>query len=96
MKPHILSVLGFIVATFVTQAPSHLVLFAWKAIVPRGYSQMRGPSETPISSVVAHACATSRSLCWRCAPPHLRVAVREPSEYRYSRESPVLAEASAW
>jgi hypothetical protein len=28
MKPHILSVLGFIVATFVTQAPSHLVLFA--------------------------------------------------------------------
>ena len=28
MKPHILSVLGFIVATFVTQARSHLVLFA--------------------------------------------------------------------
>ena len=42
------------------------------------------------------SCVPSRSLCRRRATPFLRVAVREPGEYRHSREPPLFAEASAW
>jgi hypothetical protein len=38
---------------------------------------------------------TSRSLCRRCVSPLLRIAVREPREYRYSREPPLFAKAPA-
>src|SRR5438874_4904266 len=37
----------------------------------------------------------SRSLCRRCVSPLLRIADREPREYRYSREPPLFAKAPA-
>ena len=53
----------------------------------------------PIRNAVSVSrCAfmrSSRSLCRRCVSPLCGIAIREPREYRYSREPPLFAKAPA-
>lgn len=56
---------------------------------------MRCPIRNAASVSRCALMRSSRSLCRRRVSPLLRIAVREPREYRYSREPPLFAKAPA-